>query len=259
LTSARNQAGVKTSIPEKMMQATDTQLVIERRDAAVWITVNRPEKANAMTVDMMERLTNSIAEAAADPTVSAILVTGAGERVFCAGVDVREQPTDGDMTRQRERRSVALAALQDAVINTAKPIVAVLNGAASGGGAMLALMADACVAVESAVLSLPEIDLGIATFSGANILEVIGGRALVLDLIQSGRRMSAAEASQRGLIHAVAPQGTLVAAASTVAQSLGAKNPKVFAENKRWINRKLKLALTEAREEHARHRRENSK
>src|SRR6185503_7404547 len=107
-------------------------------------------------------------------------LTGAGERVFCAGVDVCEQPADGDMARQRERRSVALAALQDAMMDTPKPVIVVLNGMASGGGAMLALLADACVAVDTAQLSLPEIDLGIASFSGASILEVIGGRALAL-------------------------------------------------------------------------------
>ena len=134
----------------------------------------------------MERITAAIVAAGGDDSVRTVLLTGAGERVFCAGVDVREQSADGDMARQRERRSVALAALQDAVMDTPKPVIAVLNGTASGGGAMLALLADACVAVDTAQLSLPEIDLGIASFSGANILEVIGGRALALDLSRAG-------------------------------------------------------------------------
>ena len=209
---------------------------------------------NALTVDLMERITAAIVTAGRDDSVRAVLVTGAGERVFCAGVDVREQPEDGNMARQRERRSVALAALQDAVMDTPKPVIAVLNGTASGGGAMLALLADGCVAADTAQLSLPEIDLGIATFSGANILEVIGGRALALDLIQSGRRMPAAEAATRGLIAAVTARGELHAAANALAERLGSKEPHAFADNKRWINRSLKTALAEAREEHARHR-----
>jgi enoyl-CoA hydratase/carnithine racemase len=236
------------------MTTADEKLSMECDGANVWITINRAEKANALTVDLMERITAVIVGAGSDDNVHAVLLTGAGERVFCAGVDVREQPADGDMARQRERRSVALAALQDAVMDTPKPVIAVLNGMASGGGAMLALLADACVAVDTAQLSLPEIDLGIASFSGASILEVIGGRALALDLIQSGRRMPAGEAATRGLIAAVASRDELRATARSLAEQLSAKKPHALADNKRWINRSLKAALAEAREEHARHR-----
>jgi enoyl-CoA hydratase/carnithine racemase len=236
------------------MTPADEKLLTERRDSLLWITINRTEKANALTVDLMERITAAVVTAGRDDSVRAVLLSGAGERVFCAGVDVREQPEDVDMARQRERRSIALAALQDAVMDTPKPVIAVLNGTASGGGAMLALLADACVAVDTAQLSLPEIDLGIPTFSGANILEVIGGRALALDLIQSGRRMPAGEAATRGLVAAVAARGELHTAANAAAERLGSKKSQPFAENKRWINRSLKTALAEAREEHARHR-----
>lgn len=237
------------------METSNNDLVLaEQRNGLLWLTVNRADKANAMTVEMVERVRAYLVGAAEDAAVRAVLLTGAGERVFCAGVDVREKPSDGDLARQRERRSHALAALQDAVMDVPKPIVAVLNGTASGSGAMLALLADACVCADTADLALAEIDLGIATFSGANILEVIGGRALALDLIQSGRRMPAIEAATRGLVRAVAPRAELHAKATALADALGAKDPRVFAENKRWINRSLKAALSEAREEHARHR-----
>ncbi len=233
--------------------ATDL-LLVQRRDAHLWLTLNRADKANAMTVGVMGRLTALIQEAGQDSGVQAVLVTGAGERIFCAGVDVREKPADGDMARQSERRSHALAALQDAFMHTPKPVIAVLNGSAIGGGAMLALLADACVAADTADLSLPEIDLGIPTFSGANILAVLGGRALALDLIQSGRRMPAGEAAGRGLVRAVVPRAELEATARALAAALGAKDGRTFAENKRWINRELVAALAQARQEHARHR-----
>jgi enoyl-CoA hydratase/carnithine racemase len=116
------------------------------------------------------------------------------------------------------------------------------------------LLADDCVAVDTAQLSMPEIDLGIATFSGANILEVIGGRALALSLVHTGRRMSVHEASHRGLVRTVVERAKLHEAATTAATLLGSKNPHAFADNKRWMNRSLKAALAEAREEHARHR-----
>ncbi|WP_448168628.1 enoyl-CoA hydratase/isomerase family protein [Burkholderia ambifaria] len=241
------------------METATSSVVVDIRDAFLWITVNRPDKANAMTVGMVQDITAAIARGVDDPEIRAVMLTGSGERVFTAGVDVREKPEDGDTARQKERRSHALAALQDIVMDAPKPVIAVLNGAAIGGGAMLALLADACVAVDTADLALPEIDLGIATFSGANILAVIGGRALALDLIQTGRRMSAAEAQRRGLVRSVVRREELSVAASAVATGLGAKDPAVFADNKRWINRALKEALAEARGEHARHRQQAAK
>jgi len=242
-----------------MASTDDNLLLTELRGAQLWVTLNRADKANAMTVRMVEGVTAALAQAASDPEIRAIVLTGAGERVFCAGVDVREQAPDGDAAGQRERRSHGLAALQDAVLDTPKPVVVVLNGTASGAGAMIALMADACVAVDTAALSLPEIDIGIPTFSGANILETIGGRSLALDLIESGRKMPAREALTRGLVRAVAARPELQGAAEKVVDGLAAKDPHAFADIKPWLNRSLKAALAEARAEHARHREKASK
>lgn len=232
----------------------DDKLLVEQRGALLWVTFNRPEKANALTAGMLQGAADAIVAAGTNADVRAVLVSGAGERFFSAGVDVREKPEDGDMAAHKERRSAAHAALQNALLEVPKPVVAVLNGTAIGGGAMWALLADGCVAVETAELSLPEIDIGIATFSGANILEVLGGRALALDLIQSGRRMPAREAQARGLVNAVAARADLEHTAAGVAELLGAKHRQAFSDNKRWINRSVKAALAEAREEHARHR-----
>ncbi|MBL3960951.1 enoyl-CoA hydratase/isomerase family protein [Burkholderia sp. KCJ3K979] len=229
-------------------------LQIGKRDSQLWIEIDRAEKANAMTVAMMEGITSAIVQAGADESTQAVVLTAKGEKLFCAGVDVREQSPDGDVARQRERRSHALAALQDSVMVTPVPIVVALNGLAVGAGAMLALMADGCVAAEGSALSLPEIDIGIATFSGANILAVLGGRALAVDLIQTGRRLPAADALNRGLISAVVGRDVLEQSATKIAEALGSKNRAAFADNKHWINRGLRSALEEARQEHARHR-----
>ncbi|MFB9121829.1 enoyl-CoA hydratase/isomerase family protein [Paraburkholderia dipogonis] len=231
-------------------------LQIGKRDSQLWIEIDRTEKANAMTVAMMEGITSAIVHAGADGRTQAVVLTAKGEKLFCAGVDVREQSPDGDAARQRERRSHALAALQDSVIATPIPVVVALNGLAVGAGAMLALMADGCVAVEGSALSLPEIDIGIATFSGANILTVLGGRALAADLVQTGRRLRALDALNRGLISAVVERNELEQSARKIAEALGTKNRAAFADNKRWINRGLRSALDEARREHARHRAE---
>jgi enoyl-CoA hydratase/carnithine racemase len=234
--------------------SSENHLQIERHDRCVCIRLNRPDKANALSVGLMEDATRVLSEAASDAATGAIVLTGAGERVFSAGADVREQPGDGDMAAHRRRRSAGLAALIDAIIESPKPVVAALNGIASGGGAMLALLADARVAAEEAALSLPEIDLGLSTFMGAAIAEQIGGLALAVDLVQTGRRMPAREALARGLVNSVVPRAELQSAALAMAALLAQKDPRAFATNKQWLNRRMKSALAEARAAHEAHR-----
>lgn len=236
------------------MEAGQNNLTIDVKESQLVITIDRAQKANALTVAMMHAITGAIQESSQGIAVKSIVLTASGEKVFCAGVDVRELPPDGDVARQKERRSLALAALQDAVLDVDIPFICALNGLASGAGAMIALLADVCIAAESAALSLPEIDLGIATFSGASMLEAIGGRALAKDMIQSGRRMSATEAHARGLLTAIVPAGELIERAIAEATKCGARDRAAFANNKRWLNRKIKAAIDEARAEHALHR-----
>lgn len=233
-------------------------LAIENRDGCMYLTLARAEKANALTVGMMEGATAALEVAAADDSIRAVLLTGAGEKVFCAGADVREQPADGDMQAHRKRRGAALFALLNAILDAPKPVIAVLNGIASGGGAMLALVADARVAVDAAEISLPEIDLGMPTFPGIAIATHVGGLALATDLVQTGRRMRAAEAVSRGLLAGAVPRAELDAEAKRIAALFTAKDTRAFAANKRWLNRSLKAALAEARAGMDEHRRQHA-
>jgi enoyl-CoA hydratase/3-hydroxypropionyl-coenzyme A dehydratase len=229
-------------------------LSIENHGGLGWITIDRADKANALTVEMMEGAAAEIAQAAADDTVRALLLTGAGDKVFSAGADVRAKPADGDVAAHRKRRGAALFALLNAVLDSPKPVIAVLNGIASGGGAMLAFVADARVAADSAEISLPEINLGIATFIGATLATHVGGLPLAVDLVQTGRRMPAADALAKGLLTSVVPRAELAAEAARVAATFVAKDAATFTANKRWLNRALKAELAEARDEHERHR-----
>ena len=232
----------------------EKHLLIERAEHSLWLTLDRANKANALTVAMAEGAAAALNEAAVDESVRVVVVRGAGHRAFCAGIDVREEPADGDMAAHRKRRSAGLAAFQDALIDMPKPVVASLNGIASGGGAMIALLADARVAADTASLSLPEINLSIATFTGAAIAAQLGGQALATDLVQSGRRMPAAEALARGLLSAAVAQDALEEETLRVAASLAEKDPKTFAANKEYLNRGMKAALALARMEHEKHR-----
>ena len=233
---------------------TQDNLLIERHDTHVWIRFNRAEKANALTPSMMEDAAAAVREAVADDAMRAVLFTGAGERVFCAGADVREKPAGGDAVAHRARRGAALFALLNALIDCPKPVITALNGVASGGGAMLALVSDARVAVDTAELSLPEINLGAPTFTGATIALHVGGLLVASDLVQTGRRMPAAEALAKGLLTSIVPRDQLHAEATRTAATLVQKDAAAFAANKRWLNRGLKAALAEASAEHAAHR-----
>ena len=230
-------------------------LSVENRGGCLWLTFERAEKANALTVAMMEGAKAACASAAADDAVRAILITGAGEKVFSAGVDVREQPSDGDTAAHRKRRGTAIFDLLNACMDSPKPVIAVLNGIASGGGAMLAFVCDARVAADSAEISLPEINLGLPTFAGASIAMHVGGLALATDLVQTGRRMPASEALARGLLTSVVPRSELDAEAMRVAATFVQKDAAAFAANKRWLYAGVKSALAEARAEADAHRR----
>jgi len=136
-------------------------LTAENRGGLLVITLARAHKANALTLEMNRGLTQLLHEARADSAVRGVLIAGAGERVFCAGVDVRETSTLPPQEAGRVR-SATFFALLLALTDFDKPLVAAVNGAAAGGGFMIAALADVIVAAEAAHFSLPEIDLGAA-------------------------------------------------------------------------------------------------
>lgn len=232
-----------------------SDFLLQRQGDCAWVCFNRPQKANALNVAVMEGVAQIINDAAGDASIRAILITGAGDRVFSGGVDVREQPADGDMVAHKARRAKALGVLVDSIMDSPKPVVAVLNGIASGGGAMLALVADARVAVDTAAISLPEIDLGMPTFTGSAIVRHLCDAALAADLVQTGRKMPAKEAAARGLVNAVASASELESVAGALAQTLGAKPREAFSANKQWLLKDLRTALEAAREASADFRR----
>ena len=132
-----------------------------------------------------------------------------------------------------------------------KPLVVAINGAAIGAGLMLALHADQVVAADHALLSLPEIDIGIATMLGHTLVAELAGQAVANDLVLTGRRMTAAEARQRGLVHQVVQASALSDEADACARFLGAKPRLTFRAMKRWILDRRRLAVQAAFAAHA--------
>lgn len=220
-------------------------IISERRGEIAWLIINRADKANALTTAMMEVLAAELTAAAADASVKALVLTGAGRRAFSGGVDFRSA-SELSADQARALRSQRFFELLLVTARCEKPLIAGLNGVASGGGVMLALLADRVVASEQAALSLPEIDLGGPTYPGLAILAHIGGAGIASDLVQTGRRMPAAEALARGLIAEVVAADALEGRIDQAAVLLGSKPAQAFALNKAWLRRPLITALREA-------------
>lgn len=226
-------------------------IAFERRGDVAWLSIDRVDKANAMTAEMMAQMTAHVGTAAADIGVKALVLTGAGQRAFSGGVDVRS-PSPLPIEAARRQRSERFFELVIALAGFTKPMITRMNGIASGGGAMIALLADRVVAADHAALSLPEIDLGGPTMPGLAILTHLAGAGVASDLVQSGRRMPAAEAHARGLVGEVVGPAALDARTDAAALLLGSKPANAFMLNKRWLRRPLLESLHAAEAEHSR-------
>lgn len=219
-------------------------LALEVRDGVAWITFNRPQKANALTIGMLQELEQALTDCAGDATVRALVLTGAGTRAFSAGADLT--PAAQNPVAQRAQRRARFAAAVLALLDFSKPSVAAVNGAACGAGMMLALLCDAMVAAKSARFALPEISKGLPTLPGVTLISQRFGGALAADLALSGRFMEASEALERGLARYVVGDEELVGRAHQLALALGQHDAQAYAHNKRWLNRALRKELAAA-------------
>jgi len=225
-----------------MMSDSANGLASERREGVLWLSFDRPRAGNAVNADVASALSNALTAAANDGQVTAVVLTGAGEKIFSAGIDVKNPHNLAHEALAASRRG-AVEQCMEAILAFDKPLVAAVNGYAIGLGFMLALLADRVIAADSAVFSLPEIDINIPTFLGITIVGRSGGIGLARDLVLTGRRMNAAEAKARALIGSVVPAGELVAAAQAAALELAAKPAAAFALDKQWLARGLREEL----------------
>jgi enoyl-CoA hydratase len=197
---------------------------LEREGGVATVTIDRPERRNALDEATLSELDASLAAVEADPEVRALVLTGAGDRAFAAGADIAAMAAMGPA----EARRFALAGQRAAARLEAMPklTVAAVNGAALGGGCELALACDVRLASERARFGQPEVTLGVTPGWGATLrLPRIVGRANALELILTGRILSAGEAERMGLVSAVLPAGELMPRARELASRAAAQAP----------------------------------
>lgn len=200
-----------------------------------WITLDRPEVMNALSFDTLGRLGGIVAGLAGRREVRVVLVTGAGERAFCAGADLKERRGYSD-----EQTRAFVARIGDtfsAVAALPQPTIAVLNGVAFGGGLELALACDLRIAARTARVGLTETSLAIIPGAGGTQrLPRVVGVARAKELIFTARQVQADEALAMGLVNAVAEPAELVGRATALARSIAANGPLAVAAAKEAVD-----------------------
>ena len=203
-------------------------------DGILTITLNRPEALNAFNTEQLRLLEQMLTEVAADPAIRAVVLTGAGERAFAAGADIREMAglsPDGGLAFGRLGHAVTRA-----VEALPQPVVAAVNGFALGGGCELAIACDIRIASENAVFAQPEVSLGIPPgWGGSQRLPRLVGPGMAAEMILTGRRVAAAEALRIGLVNRVVPLPDLMPAAAELAATIAANGPVAVRAAKRLM------------------------
>lgn len=199
-------------------------LLVADRGAVRTITINRPDKLNALNAATLDALHRAFDDAAVDPAVRCVILTGAGPKAFVAGADIAEMnaltPVQGRDFSQRGQR------MMRAVEKMPKPVVAMVNGFALGGGLELAMCCHLRVAADTAKVGQPEVNLGlIPGFGGTQRLLRLAGRAATMELCLLGAPIDAQRALQLGIVNRVVPAAELEAATRAIADQLAASAP----------------------------------
>lgn len=222
--------------PRSMMNTMHYQHIITQTLEGVisLVTLSRPESANALNKLMAEELAQAVKIATKDPFIRAVIVTGAGNRAFCAGADLKERK--GMDKNQWHTQHIAFEHALSALLHCPKPVLACVNGAAIGGGLELALACDFIYASENASFGLTEATLGIMPGMGGtqNLPRAIGQRA-AKEMLFTGKIMSATTAHDKGLVNAVFPSATLLQETMTTAKTIANNAPLAIAHIKRAI------------------------
>ncbi len=215
------------------------------QEGVLWVTVNRPEKLNALTVATVQELDRALGEAAADPGVLAVVVTGAGDRAFVAGADISELNQLGpEAAKEFALRGQAVFAR---IERMTKPVVAAVNGFALGGGCELAMACHLRVASTNAAFGQPEVKLGlIPGYAGTQRLPRLVGRGRALELLMSGRNVKADEAERIGLVNRVVEPVALTQAVTELLQSILANGPVAVGHCIDAVNYGLDMAFDDA-------------
>ena len=205
----------------------DAALLYEVRDHIARVTINRPDRRNSMSWDVITGLRKAMADAKEDDSVRVVVLTGAGEKAFCAGADLTGMRGDAGFVETHDARG-ELARLFHDMWGLGKPIIARVRGYALAGGFGLALACDLVVAADDAQFGTPEINVGLWPYMITVPLVRSMPPKKALELMVTGRRVKADEAERIGFVTRVVPVDELDAATDALASELASKSPAIM-------------------------------
>jgi enoyl-CoA hydratase len=219
--------------------------LVEKKDGVAYLTLNRPEVLNALNAAVMAELDSVLEGLSGDAGVSALVVTGAGEKAFAAGADISE------INKKDALTGVAMAVNGQRILRRfetlGKPSIAAVNGFALGGGCEIAMACTIRIASEKAKFGQPEVNLGVIPgYAGTQRLCRIVGRGVAMELVLTGRIIDAAEALRIGLVSQVVPAAELLPTAEKTARTLISKGPIAIRAAMEVINRGHDLDFDDA-------------
>jgi len=226
------------------MIAANDRVLYEVRDRIARLTINRPDKLNALDRTTMESIDCAVAKAGDDPAVGVLLVGGAGEKAFVAGADINE------LAAQNPVEGTAYARAGQAIFSRleglGKPSIAVIKGYALGGGLELALCCTLRVAAETARMGQPETALAIIPgYGGTQRLARLVGRGRALEMILTGDPIDAREAHRIGLVNRVAPPAEIDQVAEALARTMLSRGPVALRYTLQAVHEGLQMTLAE--------------
>ena len=223
------------------------ELLIETRGRIRVLTLNRPERRNALSASLRNALSEALLSADEDDGVRVVVLTGAGERAFCAGADLKEM-REGDDSQQTFRPPMGQVerSVFEVALETKKPVIAALNGSAVAGGFELALACDLRITHPDAQFGLPEAKIGMgANFSSVMLPRLIAP-CIALEMLMTGDTISAEQAFGYGLLNRIVPRGQVLPESLALANRIADNAPLSVRRMKATAWRGLDLPVAAA-------------
>ena len=216
------------------------EVLFEARGQCAIITINRPDQRNAINLAACDQIEQAFRDFDADPNLRVAILTGAGDKAFSAGRDLKEIATLGG------RPVKSIPTLGDN-LHVSKPVIAAVNGAAIAGGWVYAQMCDLCIAADTATFGITEPKVGRGTAWSPPLVHMIGSR-LALELMLTGRTISAQRAYEIGFVNKVVPRAQLLDASLEMAQDIIACAPLSVAVTRQIVRHTMNMGLDAALE-----------
>ena len=212
-------------------------IILTKKEGVVTITLNRPERMNALNAQLKEELGSAVLQAEMDPDVRVIIITGAGTKAFCAGKDLKEATEASQSSSEFYASQKKTMQLFRSLDSCSKPVIAAINGLAYGGGAEICLCCDMRYISDTAKIGLTEVNLGIIPAGGGTQrLPRLIGIAAAKDMLFNGKTLGAGAANEIGLVNGVFPANQLMEEVTNIAVKIASKPALAVQSVKRVVD-----------------------